>query len=44
LEIIVDSKIKPLPRVAKLMDEADQLTAIFTASLKTAKANQAIKR
>jgi four helix bundle protein len=44
LEIIVDAKIKPMTRVAKLMDEADQLTAIFTASLKTAKANHSMNK
>ena len=37
LELIVDSKIKPRARVARLLDEADQLTAIFVVSLKTAK-------
>lgn len=37
LELIVDSKLKPMARVETLMNEADQLTAIFTASLKTAK-------
>ena len=37
LELIVDSKMKSQTRVEALMQEADQLTAIFTASLKTAK-------
>jgi four helix bundle protein len=37
LELIVDSKIKPQSRVDLLMREADELTAIFAASLKTAK-------
>jgi four helix bundle protein len=37
LELIADSNLKPRARVAALMDEADQLTAIFAASLKTAK-------
>jgi four helix bundle protein len=40
LELIVDSKIKPQSRVDPLMREADQLTAIFAASLKTAKENR----
>ena len=37
LELIVDTKIKPPTRVQRLMSEADQLTAIFAASLKTAR-------
>ena len=37
LELIVDSKMKPSARIEKLLDEANQLTAIFTTSLKTAK-------
>jgi hypothetical protein len=37
---LVDAKIKPKSRVEQLMREADELTAIFTASLKTAKGNQ----
>ena len=37
LELVVESKMKPLTRVEALMKEADQLTAIFAASLKTAK-------
>jgi four helix bundle protein len=40
LELLVDAKIKPKSRVELLMREADELTAIFTASLKTAKGNQ----
>jgi len=39
LELIVDSKMKPQARLDPLMNEANQLTAIFTASLKTAKQN-----
>ena len=38
LELIVDTKTKPPARVQRLMSEADQLTAIFAASLKTARA------
>jgi four helix bundle protein len=37
LELVVESKMKPLTRVEALIKEADQLTAIFAASLKTAK-------
>jgi four helix bundle protein len=45
LEIIVESNLKPVARVEKLMNEAGQLTAIFAASLKTAKRNgRAIQR
>ena len=40
LELIVDSKMKPQIRVEELMNEANQLTAIFTTSLKTAKREQ----
>ena len=39
LELIVDAKLAPYQRVEKLLIEADELTAIFTASLKTAKGN-----
>ena len=37
LELMVDSRIVTLQRAEKLMKEADELTAIFVASLKTAK-------
>ncbi len=37
LELMVDSKIVTLQRADKLIKEADELTAIFVASLKTAK-------
>ena len=37
LELMVDSKIVTLQRAEKLMKEADELTAIFVASLKTSK-------
>ena len=37
LELIVDAKLAPHARVERLLAEADQLTAIFTASVKTAK-------
>ena len=37
LELMVDSTLVTLQRVAKLMKEADELTAIFVASIKTAK-------
>ena len=37
LELIVESKLAPLGRVERLLKEADELTAIFVASLKTAK-------
>jgi four helix bundle protein len=37
LELIVDSKTKPRVRVEGLLIEAEQLTRIFVASLKTAK-------
>ncbi|HYE86775.1 MAG TPA: four helix bundle protein [Vicinamibacterales bacterium] len=40
LQLIVDSKMKPLARIEQLLDEANQLTAIFTSSLKTAKGNR----
>ena len=37
LELMVDSKLVTLQRAEKLMKEADELTAIFVASIKTAK-------
>ena len=37
LELMVDSKLVTHHRVEKLMKEANELTAIFVASLKTAK-------
>jgi four helix bundle protein len=37
LELMVDSNIVTHQRAEKLMKEADELTAIFVASLKTAK-------
>jgi four helix bundle protein len=37
LELIVDSDLLPQRRAADLLREADELTAIFVASLRTAK-------
>jgi four helix bundle protein len=37
LELMVDSKLLTHQRADKLMKEADELTAIFVASIKTAK-------
>jgi four helix bundle protein len=37
LELIVESGLLPGARVAELLKEADELTAIFVASLRTAK-------
>lgn len=37
LELAVDSKLVSIQRAQALLKEADQLTAIFVASLKTAK-------
>jgi four helix bundle protein len=37
LELIVESGLVPKPRVEKLLNEADELTAIFATSLKTAR-------
>ena len=37
LELVVDAKLVPLQRADRLLIEADQLTAIFTASVRTAK-------
>jgi len=39
LEIIIESNLLPIARVLALVKEADELTAIFTASGKTAKQN-----
>ena len=37
LELVVDSKLAAPTRVEKLLREADELTAIFVSSIKTAK-------
>lgn len=37
LELMVESEIVTLARVERLLKEADELTAIFTTSVKTAK-------
>ena len=37
LELIVESNVVPRSRVERLLKEADELTAIFTTSLKTAR-------
>jgi hypothetical protein len=37
LELMVDAKLAQLVRVERLLKEADELTAIFTAAVKTAK-------
>jgi four helix bundle protein len=37
LELMVETKLVTQQRAAKLLKEADELTAIFVASLKTAK-------
>jgi hypothetical protein len=40
LELIVDAKLASHQRVERLLIEADELTAIFTASVKTAKGSR----
>ena len=37
LEMVVETKLMPAARVEDLIKEADELTAIFVASRKTAK-------
>jgi len=37
LQLIVDAGLMPSRRIRALLEEADQLTAIFTASAKTAR-------
>lgn len=37
LELMVDAKLVTLARAERLLNEADELTAIFTAAVKTAK-------
>lgn len=36
MELLIDGGIVPAPRIANLLDEADQLTAIMVASRKSA--------
>ncbi len=43
LELLADGKIAPADRVAGLQKETDELTAIFVASVKTAKRNKPIR-
>jgi len=40
LELMVDSQLITAARAAKLLKEADELTAIFVTSLNTAKRQQ----
>ena len=40
LELLVESKIMPVEVIADLQKETDELTAIFVASVKTAKKNR----
>jgi len=37
LELLVDTNLVALPRAERLLKEADELTAIFTTSVRTAK-------
>jgi four helix bundle protein len=41
LELLIDGKILPADKLADLQKETDELTAIFVASVKTAKKNKA---
>jgi four helix bundle protein len=43
LELIIDGELLPVAKVAALLREADELTAIFTASQMTSKRNTAKK-
>lgn len=43
LELIIDGELLPVAKVAALLKEADELTAIFTASHMTSKRNTAKK-
>jgi four helix bundle protein len=43
LELIIDGELLPVAKVAALLKEADELTAIFTASQMTSKRNTAKK-
>ena len=40
LELLIDGKILPADKLADLQKETDELTAIFVASVKTAKKNK----
>ena len=39
MELLQEAKILPVERLKELMKESDELVAIFTASIKTARAN-----
>ncbi len=41
MELLVESKVVSAEKIKDLMKEADELVAIFTASIKTARAHQA---
>ena len=43
LELIIDGELLPVAKVAALLKEADELTAIFTASQMTSKRNTSKK-
>ena len=43
MELIVESKMLPSTRLTSLMQEANELTAIFASSAKTAKRNIKVK-
>ena len=43
LELIIDGELLPVAKVTALLKEADELTAIFTASQMTSKRNTAKK-
>ena len=43
LELIIEGELLPVAKVAALLKEADELTAIFTASQMTSKRNTAKK-
>jgi hypothetical protein len=40
LELIVESKLMPKRKIESLLKEADELTAIFVSTNKTAKSNK----
>jgi len=43
LELIREGKLLPVPRISGLLDEASQLTAIFTSGRRTSSKNQTSK-
>jgi hypothetical protein len=43
LELVLEAKLLPGPKISKLLEEANELTAIFTSARRTSSKNQTSK-